>query len=148
LTYTEGACNNSAGTSPADPIVSKGDRLPGAPWSFLAAFEYTFTAVASERKPYVRMDYQYTTALNALTPTNNPADGGDATLPSLPLTRDLQLRAGLRWSGIDLSVFGQNLTNDHPVLFKSRDSAAPTETLYFERSVRPRTFGVTGTYRF
>lgn len=148
LTYTDGFCNNAAGTSPASPIVSKGDRLPGAPWSFLAAFEYSFNEIAWQRKPYVRVDYQYTTALHALTPTNNAADNGDPTLPSLPITRDLQLRAGLRWNGIDVSVFGQNLTNDHPILFESRDIAVPAETLYFERSTRPRTFGLTGTYRF
>ena len=72
----------------------------------------------------------------------------DTTIPGLPQTRNLDLRAGLRWSGFDLSVFAMNVTDQHPVMFKSRDIAAPFDELYFERSVRPRTIGLTGTYRF
>jgi hypothetical protein len=110
--------------------------------------EYNFKEIAWDKKPYVRFDYQYSTALHGLTPANNGADGGDSTLPSQPILTNLQLRAGLRWSGIDVSLFGENLTNAHPIAFESRDIAVPAETLYFERSVRPRTFGITGLYHF
>jgi hypothetical protein len=58
-------------------------------------------------------------------------------------------------------VFGNNLANAHPLLFSSRDIAsncfsgapcgpvsASSDNLYFGRSVRPRTLGVTATYRY
>jgi hypothetical protein len=39
--------------------------------------------------------------------------------------------------------------NQHPVLFKSRDIADDTsDLLYFGRGVRPRTYGLTVTYRY
>jgi hypothetical protein len=72
----------------------------------------------------------------------------DTTIPGLPQTTNLSLRLGMRFSGFDLSIFGNNLTNEHPVLFSSRDINGPSDNLYYERGVRPRTFGITGTYRY
>jgi hypothetical protein len=65
------------------------------------------------------------------------------------MTKNLQLRAGFRWSGYDVSLFADNVLDQHPVLFKSRDIADDaTDQLYFGRGVRPRTVGVTATYRY
>ena len=78
----------------------QGDRLPGAPWTFLTSAEYAFPAVAS-RKPYLRIDFQYTTAQTALQPIQDPNNGvADPTYTGLPETKNLSLRAGLRFSGI------------------------------------------------
>ncbi len=72
-------------------------------------------------KPYLRIDYQYTTAQTALQPIQDPNNGvSDTTYTGLPVTRNLSLRAGLRWAGIDLSLFAQNLTDSHPVLSHTR----------------------------
>jgi len=67
----------------------------------------------------------------------------------------------MRFNGVDLSAYADNLTNAHPQLFESRDIAPysngpgsnprtgpTTDTLYFGRGVRPRTIGVTATYRY
>jgi iron complex outermembrane recepter protein len=134
--------------SSAPPIVSEGDRLPGAPWSITAAAEKTFAW--QERHPYLRVDYQFTNAQTALLPIQDTRNAlVDATLPGLPQTKNLQLRAGLRWRGYDVSLFAQNLLDQHPVLFKSRDIANNmTDNLYFARGVRPRTVGLTATYRY
>ena len=71
------------------------------------------------------------------------------TIPGLPNTNNLNLRGGFRFNGFDVSVFVNNLTNAHPLMYKSRDIAYDvTDTLYFERGVRPRTIGVTATYRY
>jgi hypothetical protein len=73
----------------------------------------------------------------------------DTSLPGLPATRNLQLRAGVRFSGFDVSVFADNLLDQHPLLFKSRDIADDnTDLLYFGRGVRPRSYGLTLTYRY
>jgi hypothetical protein len=147
LTWNGSECA-PVGAAPALPLVSAGDRLLGAPWSFTASSEIHLPEWQG-RKPYVRVDYQYTTAQSAIIPRINPGDGGsDPTLPGLPVATNLSMRAGLRFSGVDLSVYGNNLTNAHPLMFESRDIPFPGENLYFGRGVRPLTFGVTGTYRY
>jgi iron complex outermembrane receptor protein len=132
------------------PVVSKGDRLPGAPWSFTASAEYQFAHAWGATTPYFRVDYQRTTAQTALLPTQNSNNAlYDTTIPGLPITKNLSLRAGARINGFDVSLFANNLTNAHPILFSSRDIAVDSvDNLYFARSVRPRTIGVTATYRY
>jgi hypothetical protein len=131
--------------------VSQGDGLLGAPWTFFLSSEYVMPlALFGGRNAYARIDYQRTTAQTRLLPTQNANNAVfDTTCPSLPLTSNLALRLGARFSGFDLSAFGNNLTNAHPRLFASRDVAANgVDNLYYARSVRPRAFGVTATYRF
>jgi hypothetical protein len=43
-------------------------------------------------------------------------------------------------------LFGTNLTNTHPVLFDSR--YYPPLPLFFDTTTRPRTVGVTASYRY
>jgi outer membrane receptor protein involved in Fe transport len=60
----------------------------------------------------------------------------------------LALRTGLRWHGTDLSLYGQNVLDQHAVLFENRDFAAPYVQIYWQRAAQPRTIGLTATYRF
>jgi hypothetical protein len=112
----------------------------------------------------VRIDYQYATAQTSLVPFQNPANApnSDPTLPALPEIRVFDVRGGLRFSGLDLSLFVHNAFNWHTPIFVSRDLATtalngyvgPTgqevnfDTNYFGRGYVPRTLGVTATYRF
>jgi iron complex outermembrane receptor protein len=133
------------------PIVTAGDRLVGAPWVILLSSEYAAALpVLNGRKGYVRVDYQRANAQTAPLPGQDPRNAVvDTTIPGLPETNDLSLRLGLRFTGWDLSVFGNNLTNEHPLLFASRDVAIDSvDNLYYGRSVRPRTLGVTASYRY
>jgi outer membrane receptor protein involved in Fe transport len=136
-------------TAAAAPIVSEGDRLTGAPWSFTATAEQTLSRW-SGYSPYLRADFQYTNAQRALLQGTDSRNAlYDTTIPGLPVTKNLQLRAGLRWNGVDLSVFADNVLDQHPELFRSRDIADDaTNRLYFGRGVRPRSYGLTATYRF
>lgn len=147
--YTRTVC---AGTSactgpnaPSQPVVTAGDRLPGAPWTFLLSAEYSLPAF-DERKPYLRLDYQYTTAQTALQPIQDANNGvSDSTYTGLPETKNLALRAGLRFRGFDVSLFAQNLTNSHPLLSHTRDTNE--SDLFYDHTLRPRTIGITATYR-
>jgi iron complex outermembrane receptor protein len=146
LTFDGSACTGAAGA--VAPIVSAGDRLVGAPWTFLSSAEYSFAAI-SEHTPYLRVDYQYTTAQTALLPGQDDHNAlYDTTIPGLPVTKNLSLRGGMRWSGFDVSMFCNNVTDQHPLMYESRDIAAPFDQLYFARTWRPRTLGVTATYRY
>jgi outer membrane receptor protein involved in Fe transport len=151
LTYNGTDC--TGGGTTAGPIASKGDALLGAPWSFTAAVEYHFP-LWEGRLPYLRLDDQYTTAQRALLQSQDQNNAlYDATIPGLPVTENLSLRAGLRFSGFDLSIYGNNLTDAHPLQYESRDIASapgvpPYDLLYFGRSVRPLQAGITAIYRY
>ena len=90
---------------------------------------------------------QLTTAQTAQLPIQDPNNGvSDPTFVGLPKIGTLQVRAGARWNGFDLSLFGRNLTDAHPLIYQSRDT---TESdLFVDHSLRPRTVGVTVTYRY
>ena len=138
------------------PVVSAGDALLGAPWTFTAAAEYHFGEWLGGR-PYVRVDYLHTTAQTAILPIQDPLNAlYDPTLPGLPVTTNVNLRGGFRSRGFDVSLYVLNLTDAHPLVFRARDLypdyPPPNQGLndhtYFERGVRPRTIGLTATYHY
>jgi hypothetical protein len=104
----------------------------------------------------LRLDYQYATPQRSLIPYTDPANNpnADATLPGLPEIRVLNVRAGVRLNGVDVSLFANNALNYHTPIFVSRDFNAPAyglpnlDTNYFGRGYAPRTVGVTATYKF
>ena len=128
-------------------VITAGDRLPAAPWTVALSGEYVFSAFGSGGKPYARVDFQLSTAQRSATQAQNPSNVVyDPSIPMTPQTQSLSVRGGLRVAGIDVSVFGNNLTNTHPLLFRSHD--VMSSPLYFDYSWRPRTFGLTATYRY
>jgi outer membrane receptor protein involved in Fe transport len=151
LAYNGTTCAGTVGgmATTAAPIASNGDALLGAPWTITASAEYHFPAW-EEKLPYFRLDYLHSTAQKSLLQGQDPNNAlYDTTLPGLPIVNNLSARAGLRFNGVDLSLYGNNLTNAHPLMFEARDIAyTPTDSLYFGRGVRPRTIGITATYRY
>ena len=152
--YTDSSFDDNVVLGTSDRIVTAGDHLQASPWNLDLTGEYVWTA--AEVKPYLRLDYQYATAQKSLIPYTDPANGpnADSTLPGLPEIRVLNLRAGVRLNGVDVSLFANNALNFHTPIFVSRDFNAPAyglpnlDTNYFGRGYAPRTVGVTGTYRF
>ena len=129
-------------------LITDGDHIPGAPWTGSLATQYGFSAFGG-RDSYVRADYQYQGKQTYLTAGNNPLNGtyvpSNVFVP--PETNLLSLRAGTKWSdGLDLSVFINNVFDSHPILSQT---AAPGPVLFLQQSTfRPRTFGLTATYRY
>ncbi|MGB6309584.1 MAG: TonB-dependent receptor [Steroidobacteraceae bacterium] len=152
--YTDASFDDNVVLGTSDRIVTAGDHLQASPWNLDLTGEYVWTA--PEVKPYVRLDYQYATPQRSLIPYTDPANNpnADATLPGLPEIRVLNLRAGLRFNGFDVSLFANNALNYHTPIFVSRDFNAPAyglpnlNTNYFGRGYAPQTVGITGTYRF
>jgi hypothetical protein len=143
--YTDARYSSTVAGSSGN-VVTDGDRLPGAPWTVSTSAEYVFTGGASS-KPYLRVDYQFSSAQTGQQPIQDPANViFDPTIPSYGETKDLSSRAGVRWGGWDVSIFGTNLLNTHPLLFTAHDLIS--SPLYFDVTWRPRTIGVTGTYHF
>jgi len=137
-------------------LVTKGDHLPAAPWSISASGEYAFHW--ADRRPYLRADYQVTSAQNSVTALNDPsnAPNSDSELPGLRELRLLTVRAGMRWGGYDVSIFAHNALNFHDPLTIHRDVPTTSvngfpvdfDTNFFGRGVQPRSYGVTASFRY
>ncbi|MBV8910281.1 MAG: TonB-dependent receptor, partial [Gammaproteobacteria bacterium] len=161
--YTDSAFDGPISLAGIYPLVSPGDHLQASPWNTDLNLEYVWNALA--RKPYIRLDYQFATAQHSLVPFLDPANhpNDDPTLPGLPELRVLDIRAGVRFNGLDLSLFVHNALDYHTQIFASRDLATTAlngyvtgtggpavnfDTNYFARGLPPRTYGATLTYRF
>jgi len=160
--YTDSAFDGPISLAGIYPLVSSGDHLQASPWNTDLNLEYVWNAF--NHKPYIRLDYQFATAQHSLVPYLDPANApnDDPTLPGLPEIRVLDIRAGMRFSGMDLSLFVHNALDYHTQIFASRDLATTLlngyaqpngsvldfDNNYFARGLPPRTVGVTLTYRF
>jgi hypothetical protein len=101
-----------------------------------------------ERSGYVRADYQYSAKQTATVAAANALNGGfPEGFDGIPAQSFTSLRAGLSWSGWDVSVFAQNLFDTFPRLGGAQEIFAPY-SLYTAYSYRPRTVGLTATYRY
>jgi outer membrane receptor protein involved in Fe transport len=92
---------------------------------------------------YARADYSYTSHNN--TPLDLSSPLVDPSLPRAPKTTRLDIRAGMSFGDLDVSLFVENLLNDHPVLSLGHDSLDSEN--YRTTTYRPRTIGLTATYR-
>ena len=170
--YTTSATPGGGGSGPV--LVSKGDAIvgesatPGAPWIMTLGAEYRFTL--ANRDTYVRMDYEHETHNSRPTAAEDPntvqyascSTSSGGTLPcnyTPPANTFVSLRAGQEFNGWNVSGFIDNLFDTHVVTnynYQGVDGfgpatagGAPVATpLYRYLTYRPRTFGITATYRF
>jgi iron complex outermembrane recepter protein len=150
--YNDAKFTQTVKSVPGAPVnlVTDGDHIPGWPWNVAASAEYTFHM--GEREPYLRADYQFQSNQTSLTPQNNPENGGFQpwNVFELPQTSLLSMRAGVRFSGFDVSLFCDNLTDSHPVLSQAPSiKIKPAELIDYQLTTfRPRTYGITAIYHF
>jgi outer membrane receptor protein involved in Fe transport len=132
-------------------LITDGDHIVGWPWTVAVSAQYNFAAWNSHAA-YVRADYQYQAQQTDTVPGSNPQNGGFQpwAVFHLPQTTQLSLRAGMKFDSWDVSVFGNNLTGDHPILASasSVNFGIPGGLVgYNQTTFRPRTFGITAAYR-
>jgi outer membrane receptor protein involved in Fe transport len=151
--YTDAAYTETVFATPAAAetpgsysIVQDGDHLAGAPWT-LAVFGEGHRPIYGI-DGYARLDYQYSAKQTSLIAAQNPLNGGSAAaVPGIPSTSYATLRVGGKWSGLDASLFAQNLFDTRPRLSSTEDG--PNGTPLFQViSWRPRTVGVTVLYHY
>lgn len=133
-------------SNPTDPgqlqvIRRHGEPLPVAPWSFHISGEYDFSV--GSREAYARADYTHSTHNSKALDISSPLV--DADIPRPLAASNLDLRSGIKFGNYDISLFVDNVLNDHPLLslvHDARGSVNFTSTTY-----RPRTAGITLTLR-
>jgi len=151
--YNDAKFTQTVQSVPGAPVnlVTEGDHIAEWPWNAALSAQYSFQ-VFGDREGYIRADYQYQARQNSLTAQTDPANGGYQAwnVFLLPSTSQLQVRSGVRWNGLDVSLFCNNLTNSHPVLSQTPSiRSVPTELLQYQYTTfRPRTYGVTASFRF
>ncbi len=145
-TQTVFATQVAAETAGSFSIVQDGNHLPGAPWTLALFGQVNFPLMSTHG--YVRGDYQYSAKQTSVTAAQDPANGGlPGAFPPIPSTAFTSLRAGTRWAGFDVSLFAQNLFDTQPKLSVINNSGVESP-LFQAITWRPRTIGVTATYRY
>lgn len=121
-------------------IVTEGQRIARSPWSASASGQYDFPI--GNVDGYARVNYQFRSAGSQ---TPSIVIGYDGAIPGDPATHFVGIRAGVRTSTVNLSVFVDNVFNELPNYlsrqFRSSD-------LFYGSTVRPRTAGITVTSNF
>ena len=136
----------AGGPSSTVPLVSAGDHLTTPPWTVSLHGQYDF-AVSSSHTGYLRSDFDFRAHQTSLVPYLNSADiGYSNTLSTPPSVSYWSIRAGLRFSGIDASLFVNNLLNSTAWL--RRDQAENPFDFYRQQILRPRSAGITLAYRY
>ena len=163
--YTHARYTSNSITPDGALVVSlAGETVPGAPWTVSLGAQYDF--VLGDHKGFIRVDDQYASHNNAYLAATDPryyhpgtgavdatqgTDGmqtisADANLVPDPATNDTSVRLGMSFGKVDAALFVNNLFNSHPQIdLAHQDSYTAT---YTASTVRPRTFGLFGSYRF
>lgn len=122
-------------------IRRRGEPLDVSPWSIHLSAQYDFTV--SARDAYVRSDFTYSahddTPLDLTSPLVDPG------IQRRPAASQLDMRAGVRFNDLELSVFATNLLNAHPWLGQVHSTLADPNLR--SMTFRPRTIGLTATLR-
>jgi outer membrane receptor protein involved in Fe transport len=130
-------------------LANSGDAIGtpyGAPpWTVSLGVQYNFSLL--DHAAFARADYEYTSHNSNLTPALDPvASSYDAALMNPPATTFVSLRSGMAIKGAQVSLFVDNLLNAHPGLNLTHEDQY---TLLFQNTTfRPRTVGLTATYRY
>ncbi len=142
---TQDVVGSSPGNGGPAPVFGyTGDKIGGPPWSATATADYV-VPLSNERKGYGHIDLQHISGGASI---DYRVFGIDPEVGPSNAYNDLAARFGIRFSGLDLSIFADNLLNDAPILTRRRDNTtAPADQLFFETTLRPRTIGITVTYR-
>jgi outer membrane receptor protein involved in Fe transport len=139
--------NVGGGNTGLTLLGQKGDKIGGSPFTMTISGEYDLP-LGDDRRAYGRFDYTHTSrSAEGLAGYNDPATFGyDPGSPPDPATNMVNIRAGLRFKGYDVSMFVNNLLDSSPAL--SRYHLLVTSPVFTEVTLQPRTIGLTGTYRF
>ncbi len=160
--YTDGYFTNNASVGP-DQAVTKGDKISGLsagpaipPWTITAGLEYNF--MWGMHEGYARIEDTYHSKNNGPFSQRNHLNplGYDPSVPDEPSNNILNAKVGVRFSGVDFSLFANNLLNAHPLMSTfhvgqrgvNPDFTTDYDHRYFANTFTPRTMGANATVHF
>jgi iron complex outermembrane recepter protein len=143
------------GVTPILPIVNKGDAVvgeslqPGAPVTVSVGAEYKFALL--EHQSFVRMDLEYQGRNHWTSPRQDPNSAQfDPANYTLASTTFASIRGGMQFNAWSVEPFIDNLFDTHTVTNYdfTIDPGTGDSRLQRQFTFRPRTYGVTATYRY
>ncbi|MPT47524.1 MAG: TonB-dependent receptor [Sphingobium sp.] len=151
--YTEAV----VGPAPVNTVyIQDGDRLPIPKWSLNLGLQYGFEVEG--HKAYIRGDYQYSGSYERAVRFGSAGYTPDNRIGEA--THFVTARAGIDMGPVGVSIFADNLLNSKDVLSstggrtgcRAASGAACTSysqynQVYRQTTFRPRTLGLTLTYR-
>ena len=150
--YTDAYYPDAAFGAPVNGVVpllnAAGDKLMNVlPWTAAANAEYSWdiSPLWGNARSYVRIDYRWLSAANALNPATASYDPGVSPYQNQAYGT-LDLRLGITHAGLDASAYVRNATKSDPRLGYAHDIYG--DPMYYSTAIRPMTIGVTGYYRF
>jgi outer membrane receptor for ferrienterochelin and colicin len=147
-------------TDPGDgtPLVrnqytTDGDTVGGSPWTVAVGTEYDFSAFGHAW--YARVDYEYASRNNKPLPNQNALNNAqfDEFAFRLPKTEFVSLRTGFTHEDWNIAAFIDNVFNKQtPTQYLHSQSgylnpSDPSAIQFDQGGFRPRTIGLTVTYR-
>ena len=129
----------------AKAVTGGGDVIQVSPWTASLIAQWSFPVL--DHEAYVRANYNYSDSLNHNLPVMDARTGGyDPDIPGLPVMNDLSLKLGTNLGPVNAALYINNATNQHPVL--GVQHAVVGDPLFLATTVRPRTIGITASYRY
>jgi outer membrane receptor protein involved in Fe transport len=146
LGYTEGKYSKTAFDPAGGGILARvGDSLDIVPWTATVGIQYNF--LVGDDSAFVRADYEFSSRRHRPTASEDPqTEYFDAGLHANPATSLLSLRTGITLANWEFNLFMDNVFNAHPQLSLAHQDSFTQ--LYTAETFRPRTTGVTASYRF
>lgn len=126
-------------------VTAIGDAVVTQPWTVTASAQYDTSLW--DRETYVRADYEYRGGYNRPSSLNPITTGYNPDTLKPEEYSHVTMRAGMKFGNVDISVYAKNLTNANPRLYW-RYERRGVYGLNRAGTITPRTFGLTGTFRY
>lgn len=143
--YTRTVATDGVVFAEKDATIGNVPQVP-VPWSATGAAEFDFNGLEGSNT-YLRAEGIYHSKNpGPFTSSNAASVSYNTNIGPNPATALLNVRGGMTWPNLDLSLFINNALNAHPELMRAQDT--PSSTLYYATTFRPRTLGVKAEWRF
>ena len=142
--YTDAHYSQTVTMASGVILARAGEPLPIPKVSGSTALDFERALFASEHTAYVNLTYDYAGSYDRNPPTG--VFGADPTTQYAIAVHSLSMRGGVRFGGMDFSLFADNVTNSSPELLRFHETNA--SIVYRGRTLRPRTIGLTAIYGF
>lgn len=142
--YTDAKYDDTL-TAGSTYYVVSGDTLGVTPWQLTATGRYE-RQLFTDKNAYLQAQAQYHSRNKRGTEVQDILTASyDPDIPTPAAYTLVNMRAGLMFNGVDASIYVNNMLNSHAQISRLHNDLG--EPLYYDRTLRPRTIGLTVTYR-
>jgi outer membrane receptor protein involved in Fe transport len=152
--YTKDSFASSNGDAISGEAAINYSPGTNAPWNIAVGPQYSFPVAGHDA--FVRLDWEYTSRnpwLASVQDPNNENQYNQGYSYTLPATSFTSLRAGVKLGSWQISAFVDNLFDTHTITnyalgqLDYNNPSGPVSPQENDFTFRPRTFGVTATFR-